>query len=130
MAIIRSIAAPAIQPNYFAETADLDALVEGVRRRQSAGSNAYAALSAPAGRTPRCGRRRTCAPIFGAAPTPSSIVGVSDGRGPGTVVDGQLRVHGIEGLRIADASVMPVSVNSQTTAACLLIGDRAAQFML
>ena len=52
------------------------------------------------------------------------------GAGPDAVVDGQLRVHGIEGLRVADASVMPVSVNSQTMAACLLIGDRAAQFML
>ena len=52
------------------------------------------------------------------------------GAGPDAVVDGQLRVHGIDGLRVADASVMPVSVNSQTMAACLLIGDRAAQFML
>ena len=52
------------------------------------------------------------------------------GVGPDAVVDPKLRVRGVDGLWVADASVMPVSVNCQTMAACLLIGERAAQFML
>ena len=51
------------------------------------------------------------------------------GTGPMAVVDGQLRVHGVEGLRIADGSIMPTVVNSQTHAACALIGEMAAEFI-
>jgi choline dehydrogenase len=51
------------------------------------------------------------------------------GTGPDAVVDPQLRVRGVEGLRVADASVMPSVVNSQTHAACVMIGERAAEFM-
>jgi choline dehydrogenase len=51
------------------------------------------------------------------------------GTGADAVVDGRLRVHGIDNLSVADASVMPSGVHSQTLAACLLIGDRAARFV-
>ncbi len=46
------------------------------------------------------------------------------------VVDGQLRVHGIEGLRVADASVMPRITSGNTNAPAILIGHRCADFML
>jgi choline dehydrogenase len=46
------------------------------------------------------------------------------------VVDPSLRVRGVQGVRVADGSVMPVSVNSQTHAACVMIGERAADLML
>jgi choline dehydrogenase len=46
------------------------------------------------------------------------------------VVDPELRVRGVQGVRVADGSVMPVSVNSQTHAACVMIGERAAELML
>ena len=49
------------------------------------------------------------------------------GRGADAVVDPHLKVHGIEGLRVADASIMPTVVNAQTNAACWMIGERAAQ---
>ena len=45
------------------------------------------------------------------------------------VVDAQLRVHGLDGLRVADGSIMPTVVNSQTHAVCALIGDMAADFI-
>jgi len=48
------------------------------------------------------------------------------GTGPDAVCDPQLRVRGIEGLRIADASVMPRIVGGNTNAACIMIGEKAA----
>jgi len=45
------------------------------------------------------------------------------------VVDPELRVRGVEGLRVADASVMPVVVNCQSNAACVMIGERAADLL-
>lgn len=47
-----------------------------------------------------------------------------------SVVDPQLRVHGIEGLRVADASVMPTIASTNTNAISIVIGERAADFIL
>ena len=47
-----------------------------------------------------------------------------------SVVDTELRVHGIAGLRVADASVMPSMVSSNTNAPSFMIGERCADFVL
>ena len=47
-----------------------------------------------------------------------------------SVVDPQLRFRGIEGLTIADASVMPSIIGGNTNAPCVMIGERAADFIL
>jgi len=52
------------------------------------------------------------------------------GSDPQSVVDPQLRVHGIDGLRVADASVMPTVIGGHTNAPAIMIGERAAAFML
>ncbi|MFJ8489528.1 GMC family oxidoreductase [Streptomyces sp. NPDC094038] len=52
------------------------------------------------------------------------------GSGPDAVTDPELRVHGIEGLRVADASVMPSIVAGNTHAPSVMIGERAAAFAL
>jgi choline dehydrogenase len=49
------------------------------------------------------------------------------GRDAMSVVDGQLRVYGIENLRIADGSIMPRVTTGNTMAPCIVIGERAAQ---
>ena len=41
------------------------------------------------------------------------------------VVDPQLRVHGIDGLRVADSSIMPRLISSNTNAASIMIGEKA-----
>jgi choline dehydrogenase len=46
------------------------------------------------------------------------------------VVDHQLRVHGIEGLRVADASIMPTMVASNTNAPTIMIGEKASDLVL
>lgn len=47
-----------------------------------------------------------------------------------SVVDPQLRVYGVEGLRVADASIMPAVTSGNTNAPSVLIGERAADFVL
>ena len=46
------------------------------------------------------------------------------------VVDSELRVHGVAALRVADASVMPTMVSSNTNAPSFMIGERCAEFIL
>ena len=52
------------------------------------------------------------------------------GRDQMAVVDERLRVHGIEGLRVADASIMPHIINANTNAPCSMIGEKAAAMIL
>lgn len=125
------LAPPVIEPNYLSESGDLDAMVEGVRLAESlAQSRAYAGLrGAPADQTALRGTRagiegfirRTADTIFHPVGT------CRMGTGPQAVVDSALRVHGMAGLRVVDASVFPVNLNSQIHAACVMIGQWAAE---
>ena len=125
---------PIIRAGYFSEPADLEALLAGVRLARSlADTKAYAGLRGAAidpaadvqsADALRAHIRRTADTIF--HPVGTCRMGLS-GR---SVVDPALRVRGVQGVRVADGSVMPVTVNSQTHAACVMIGERAAEFML
>jgi choline dehydrogenase len=51
------------------------------------------------------------------------------GQGPDTVVDEHLQVHGIEGLRVADASIFPTMPSGNTNAPAIMVGEKAAELL-
>ena len=51
------------------------------------------------------------------------------GQGSDTVVDERLRVHGIQGLRVADASVFPTMPSGNTNAPTIMVGEKAAELI-
>ena len=128
------LAAPAIMPGYFSAGEDLDALVEGARLAIAlAQTRAFDALrGAPADPDAsvktaadlRAFVRRTADTIFHPVGT------CRMGTGEDAVVDSRLRVHGVDGLRVADGSIMPMTVNSQTHAACVMIGEKVSESII
>lgn len=129
------LAAPAIQPNYFDAPGDLPALVRGIQRTRTImkqpslaalllreiepgdaiGEN-VTALEADI--------RRTGFSYYHYSGT------CSMGSGAQSVVDTRLRVRGVDGLRVADASIMPLLPNANTHAPTLMIAEKAAEIML
>lgn len=119
-----------IQPNFFAEKTDVDALVAGVEIGLELASQPIFRdlikgwidpISRPNRAEAEAFLRRACNSF-------SHPVGTcAMGSGSESVVDAKLRVHGIEGLRIADASVMPRIPSANTHAATIMIGEFAAR---
>jgi choline dehydrogenase len=61
---------------------------------------------------------------------PSSSCAMGPASNRMAVVDHELKVHGLEALRVADASIMPTVVSGNTNAACIMIGEKCADMML
>lgn len=122
-----------VQANFLKEQADVDALVAGIElgldiASQPAFQNLIKRWVAPA---KRMSREETVAFLRRACSTYFHPVGTcAMGSGKDAVVDAELRVRGVERLRIADASIMPTITSANTNAPTVMIGEFASQQLL
>jgi len=127
-------AAPAIDPNYLAEQHDLDTLVHGMEltREVMAAKSISGLVDAeisPGTQYP--GRTDLAKEVPNRATTVYHPVGTCRmGVDDRAVVDPALRVRGVDGLRVADASIMPNIVGGNTNASTMMIGEHAASIIL
>ncbi len=127
-------AAPLINPNYLGEDSDIQRLLLGIEKAREINATSsfseWGTTEVLAGEhvQDEAGLRDFVSRGTGTYyhPVGTCKIGTDDG----AVVDPELRVHGIEGLRVADASVMPTVVCVNTNAASIMIGEKAADLVL
>jgi choline dehydrogenase len=126
--------APLIDPAYFGNERDLDRMLTGLREARRIGAAAaldpWRGIEVSPGATVQddaglSGYIQSSAGSF-FHPVGTCRMGVDEL----AVVDPLLRVHGVDRLRVADASVMPAVVSANTNATVLAIAERAAAIML
>jgi choline dehydrogenase len=128
-------AKPIIQPNYLAEEADRRVLLAGMKlaRRLLASKPLSPYNDGEMFPGPDV---RTDDELLGAAKergtTTFHVMGtcrMGPASDPTAVVDDQLRVHGLEGLRVVDASIMPMMPSANINAATIMIAEKAADMI-
>ena len=118
-----------IETGYFHETKDLDTALLGLELARSIGNSAPLSRFVtrelmPAGKLAPKDFARQGAMSF-QHQTCTAKMGLDEL----AVVDGQLRVHGVHGLRIADGSIFPRITRGGTMAPCAVVGERAADLL-
>ncbi len=126
--------APIIDPNYFSAESDLDVIVEGVKLARkimaSPEFDAYRGEEHLPGKDVQSDDeirefvRNWAQNIYHPVGT------CKMGGDPMAVVNDRLQVHGVTGLRVADASIMPHIINANTNNACMMIGEKCADMVL
>ena len=127
------LAAPVIDPNFLAERDDVDRLVRGFKLVRKI--LAQPALAGQGGQESAASASAQSDAqieqfIRNHADTIYHPVGTCRmGNGPLDVVDAELRVHGLQGLRVVDASIMPRIVGGNTNAPIIMIAEKAADMV-
>ena len=127
-------AAPDIQPNYLAAQKDRDVIVAGLKavRRIMAQPAVQPFIAAEFEPGPDCVSDGEILDYIRARgrtsfhPTSTCRMGIDDT----AVVDERLRVRGIQGLRVCDASIMPALISGNTNAPSIMIGEKGADMIL
>lgn len=127
-------AQPVINPNFLSAPEDLDKLLAGIKlgRKILQGqpferfqpTEVVPGPDAKSDEQLRNVIRTNAATVFHPVGT------CKMGQGADAVVDAQLKVHGLQGLRVADASIMPTIVSGNTSAPSAMIGEKAADMIL
>ena len=127
------LAPPVIHPNYLSAESDVQVMLSGVQQtRRILAAPAIAAVSSgetqPASPIETVQEMRRVAQAIGT--TIYHPVGTCKmGEDPMAVTDPRLRVRGVEGLRVIDASVMPVLTTGNTNAPTIMIGEKGASMV-
>ena len=127
---------PVIDPNFFADPHDMQTLIAGFRACRTI--FAQPALAAMTGAEIEPGAQyqsdseidTALRKIVNTAYHPTGTCKMGPDSDPMAVVDGRLRVRGVSGLRVVDASVMPDIISGNTSAPTMMIAQRAARFIL
>lgn len=126
--------APSIQPNYLsdpADQADAVALLRLIRRIAAQPSLERLIVAEHRPGPAVAGDTELLEYARATGQTAWHAVGSCRmGRAEDSVVDAQLRVHGVQGLRVIDASIMPTIASSNTNAPAMMIGERGADLVL
>jgi choline dehydrogenase len=122
--------APAIHPNYLSTESDRIVAVEAVRLTRRIIEQPAMARFSPTEFRPGPSIQADADIVRAVGEISTSIFHSAGtaamGSGPKAVVDHELRVHGVEGLRVADASIMPTITSGNTNAPSIMIGEKAA----
>lgn len=127
---------PVIHPNYLATSLDQQTIVDGIKiaRRIAGFEPAKSEIIEEFAPGAQIGENDDEAILDWARDTATTIYHPTGtckmGGDDYAVVDSRLRVYGVDGLRVADASVMPVIVSGNTNAPAIMIGERASDFIL
>ena len=124
---------PLIQPNYFLDDADRQVLVESValarRIARAKAFDAYRGAEVLPGEQAQS-QKVISEYVCNIIETQYHPVGTCKmGTDPMAVVDARLRVRGVEGLRVVDASIMPAIVGGNTNAPTIMIAEKAADLI-
>ncbi|WP_374354970.1 GMC family oxidoreductase [Chitinimonas sp.] len=128
------MAKPAIHANYLSHPDDMAAMVKGVRLARkvlaAAPFDAYRGEELVPGKAVSDDEAQIREFIRAKAETIYHPVGTCKmGSGPMAVVDAELRVHGLEGLRVVDASIMPTLIGGNTNAPTVAIAEKAVDLI-
>ena len=127
-------AAPVIRPNYLADELDRRTLVAGMKIARRIVNNKaldrYRAFEMNPGDAVQTDDEWLDFARMNGQTTYHVTGTCKMGQDPLAVVDDELRVHGVAGLRVIDASIMPTVVSGNTNATCIMIGEKGADMIL